>query len=288
MQKSILLYLSKLEGFKTAIKNCHWAAKSMNAHEFMDSLEDIVSDHQDLVAEIVQGAYNTKIKINDFKPRPYRISTFTKLVSDIYNAADKFYATIQGNKRFIGLRSVMEDFMGKMQQQIYLNAMCTENKKEVKKLIKENMAKKIIRITENELHNVIAESVNRILMEMNPETFYDAGYKSKGLAGNPDLTSAERIFHQKRSDDFLNYGDDTLSRLTDVPSEKIKNARERGWNYFSGDWDYQGQDDVNQKLGRAVKNLGLKNRRPAPKPMPQPEPAPEAPKKRGLRSLFGK
>ena len=149
MQKSILLYLSKLEGFKTAIKNCHWAAKSMNAHEFMDSLEDIVSDHQDLVAEIVQGAYNTKIKVNDFKPKPYRISTFTKLVADIYNAADKFYSTIQGNKRFIGLRSVMEDFMGKMQQQAYLNAMCTEGTMRVMNVLKENNKSDKMRLTED-------------------------------------------------------------------------------------------------------------------------------------------
>lgn len=149
IQKSILIYLSKLEGFKTAIKNCHWAAKSMNAHEFMDSLEDIVSDHQDLVAEITQGAYNTKIKVNDFKPKPYRISTFTKLVSDIYNAADRFYSTIQGNKRFIGLRSVMEDFMGKMQQQAYLNAMCTEGTMRVMNILKENNKSDKMRITED-------------------------------------------------------------------------------------------------------------------------------------------
>lgn len=148
------------------------------------------------------------------------------------------------------------------------------------------MAKKIVRLTESQLHNIISETLNKVLMEMNPEVYYNAGYKSRGLVGDSNLTPSERKFHQKRSDDFLNHGDNTLSKLTNVPSDKIKNARERGWNYFSGDWDYEGQDDVNQKIGRAVKNLGLKNRRPAPKPMPQPQP--EAPKKKGFKSLFKK
>ena len=165
IQKSILIYLSKLEGFKTAIKNCHWAAKSMNAHEFMDSLEDIVSDNQDLFAEITQGAYNTKIKVNDFKPKPYRISTFTKLVTDIYNAADKFYSTIQGNKRFIGLRSVMEDFMGKMQQQAYLNAMCTEGTMRVMNVLKENCKTDKMRLTEDVFIDLVNETVMRVINE---------------------------------------------------------------------------------------------------------------------------
>lgn len=169
MQKSILVYLSKLEGFKTAIKNCHWASKSMNAHEFMDSLEDIVSDHQDLVAEVCQGAYNTKIKTNEFKPKPYRISTFTKLVSDILKTAEKFYDTIQGNKRFIGLRSVMEDFMAKMNQQVYLNAMCTESTMRIKNMITEDknlVSNNILRLNENQFANLITESVTKILNEM--------------------------------------------------------------------------------------------------------------------------
>lgn len=239
MQKSILLYLSKLEGFKTAIKNCHWAAKSMNAHEFMDSLEDIVSDHQDLVAEIVQGAYNTKIKVNDFKPRPYKISTFTKLVSDIYNAADKFYATIQGNKRFIGLRSVMEDFMGKMQQQAYLNAMCTENKKEVKKLIKENMAKKIVRLTESQLHNVVAESVNQILKEYNledPEVQQHVAYLAgrKARQGHPTMA---KWWHDKnreinpRTITHGTYGSTIKNDEYYRNSEMNNSAFSRGWDH---------------------------------------------------------
>lgn len=195
MQKSILLYLSKLEGFKTAIKNCHWAAKSMNAHEFMDSLEDIVSDHQDLVAEIVQGAYNTKIKVNDFKPRPYRISTFTKLVSDIYNAADKFYATIQGNKRFIGLRSVMEDFMGKMQQQAYLNAMCTEGTMKVLNLLKENAQNNKIKLTEENFFKLLSETAVGMLKEISFNTAKDAYYKSYDRAlkgGETDRQEKQR------------------------------------------------------------------------------------------------
>ena len=119
MQKNIMLYINKLEGFKAAIKNIHWSSKKMPEHEYMDDFEDLVSDHQDYVAEIAQGIFG-KIKNNELKAVHYNIKTPQKLMKDVLKAAENFYATIQKSKKFIGLRSVMEDFMAKINQGVYM------------------------------------------------------------------------------------------------------------------------------------------------------------------------
>lgn len=41
--------------------------------------------------------------------------------------------------------------------------------------------KKIIKLSENDLHNIITESVKRVLNEMNPQTYYNASDKAYNL-----------------------------------------------------------------------------------------------------------
>ena len=144
MQKNIMLYLNKLEGFKTAIKNLHWDAKGMSEHKFMDDLEDIISDHQDEAAEISQGVFNIKIKKNELQPKSYKISTQEKLIKDIIKNSELFYKTIQNNKKYIGLRSIVEEFLGEMNKQAYLLPMClaeTKLSEKISKTLHENLLK---------------------------------------------------------------------------------------------------------------------------------------------------
>ena len=170
MQKNIMQYLNKLEGFKAAIKNIHWSSKKMPEHEYMDDFEDLVSSHQDYVAEIAQGIFG-KIKNNELKAVHYTIKTPQKLMKDVLKAAENFYATIQKQKKFIGLRSVMEDFMAKINQGTYMLDMALIENVVNKSLnmIKEskdiNPNKKVVRLTESKLKQMIAESVCQFLRE---------------------------------------------------------------------------------------------------------------------------
>ena len=143
MQKNIMLYINKLEGLKAAVKNIHWSSPKMPEHEYMDDLEKLIADHQDYVAEIAQGIFG-KIKNNELKSVKYTIKTPTKLIKDILKAAESFYSTIQKNKKYIGLRSVMEDFMAKINQAMYMLEMT---------LIESIVGQKINMINENKYMN---------------------------------------------------------------------------------------------------------------------------------------
>lgn len=140
MKKNIAQYINRLEGFKTAIKNLHWNAKKMSEHEFMDNLEDILSNHQDDVAEIAQGVYGIKITNNELQPKAYKITSQKKTLQDILNQAELFYQTIQNNKRYIGLRSKVEEFLAELNKQAYLLDMCLAEAR-IRQAIREGILK---------------------------------------------------------------------------------------------------------------------------------------------------
>ena len=68
MKRSILIYINKLQAYKTAIKNIHWSSNNMSEHKLFDDIEDAVADVQDEIAEVAQGVYG-KLKLNELKPK---------------------------------------------------------------------------------------------------------------------------------------------------------------------------------------------------------------------------
>lgn len=158
-----MLYLNKLEGYKRAVKNLHWSSKTMPEHEYMDKLEELLSSHQDYVAEIAQGIFG-RIEKNELKGINYKIKTPHKLLKDILKAAETFYGTIQKSKQFIGLRSVIEEFIGKVNQSTYLLDLSLIESVIDKnfKLLKEN--KNRITISENKLNQLIMKTLAELLI----------------------------------------------------------------------------------------------------------------------------
>lgn len=213
-----MLYINKLEGFKAAIKNIHWSSKKMPEHEYMDDLEDLVSDHQDYVAEITQGIFG-KIKNNELKAVHYTIKTPQKLMKDMLKAAENFYATIQKSKKFIGLRSVMEDYMAKLNQGVYMLDM-TLIESIVNKnfnLIKENkdmkQNKKVVRLTESKLKEMIVEAVQETLNEYGetPLGRYQIGRaiaRRQAMGGTDHAKEMADHFTKQRGEKYKNRYDD--------------------------------------------------------------------------------
>ena len=122
MRSNILNYINKLQSYKTAIKNLHWSSKKMSEHKLLDDIADSVADNQDEIAEIAQGIFG-KIKNNELKPKRYKIVDSKKMLDDILKDTQSFYATING-KNLIGLRSVVENFIGELNKFKYLIVMC--------------------------------------------------------------------------------------------------------------------------------------------------------------------
>ena len=158
MDKNIMNYINILHGYTTAIKNLHWSSGNMNEHELCDDIADTICDNEDLIAEVAQGIYG-QIKKNELKPVKYTIETTPKMLNDLLRETETFYGKIKENKKYIGLRSIVENFLGEINKYQYLIKLCL--KEDLKRRIEGN--KQVIHLTESDIHRMIKESVRIML-----------------------------------------------------------------------------------------------------------------------------
>ena len=146
MNKKILNYINKCEGWKVAIKSLHWDARNMSQHELCDDIADEISSFEDLVSEVEQSM-SGKLRINSLSPITYKIDSLKSFVEDVISDSQSFLKELDGmGKKYIGIKSECESFIGVMQRKLYLVNFTL--KEELKnrlraKLISESMPKNL-------------------------------------------------------------------------------------------------------------------------------------------------
>lgn len=122
----ILNIINKLEGYKTKLKELHWAfrdetmfTKDLNFHKQVDELLFDVSEFQDKFAEACQAIkgnilFNTLVGINCSSNKILDILAYIQ--EDIYS----FRANYSTNKEYVGIINNIEDFYATLDKHIYL------------------------------------------------------------------------------------------------------------------------------------------------------------------------
>lgn len=139
MKDSVITFINKLEGFKTAIKNLHWSSSNMSEHKLFDDIASSVSDIQDEVSEMEQGLHG-QIEKNKLHPTSYTIEGSKKFLDDLKSETKTFYDSIDGDE-YIGIRSSVESFLGEIDKYKYLMNLCLKEdfKRSYYKIIKEDV-----------------------------------------------------------------------------------------------------------------------------------------------------
>ena len=143
MNKNILKYIEQCEGWKVGIKNLHWSADNMSQHELCDDIASEISDFEDLVSEVEQSI-SGKIKLNGFTPKSYKIVSLKSFVEDVISASQDFLKELDGmGKKYVGIKSECETFIGTMQRKLYLVnfTLKEELKRRLRDRINESMPK---------------------------------------------------------------------------------------------------------------------------------------------------
>lgn len=118
MNKIILDYINKCEGWKTAIKGLHWDADSLEQHELCDDIAERIADFQDQVSEVEQSK-SGKLSRNAIKGTRYKVSSLKAFVEDVLADTKVFYKKLTGDA-YIGMRSDCESFLSDMERKLYL------------------------------------------------------------------------------------------------------------------------------------------------------------------------
>jgi hypothetical protein len=145
MDKTVLAFVNKLEGYKTAIKQLHWDAKNMSQHELCDDIAESIAEFQDTVSEVEQSI-SGKLKINSLNPTAYKIDNLKSFVEDVLDATNTFYKAIKNKgDTYVGMASDCESFLSDMQRKLYLVnfTMKEDFKREFREKIYESMPKNL-------------------------------------------------------------------------------------------------------------------------------------------------
>ena len=143
MNKNVLSFINKLEGYKSAIKELHWDADNMSQHQLCDDIASLISDFQDQVSEVEQSM-SGKLPIGNLKPTPYKVRDLRSFVEDVLDSANSFYKGLKGDD-YIGMRSDCESFLSDMQRKLYLVGftMKEDLKRRLRDKINESMPKNL-------------------------------------------------------------------------------------------------------------------------------------------------
>ena len=120
MDKTVLDFVCKLQGYRTSLQNIHWDAKNMSQHKLCDDIMDRISDFEDQVSEVEQSI-NGNLAINLLKGTEYKATNLRKFVEDVIDDTNEFYKKIkEKGDKYIGMASDCESFMSDMQRNLYL------------------------------------------------------------------------------------------------------------------------------------------------------------------------
>lgn len=86
------------------------------------------------------------------------------------------------------------------------------------------MEKKIIRLTESDLHRIVENSVKRVIKEMDYETYASAANKSFKLAKN-SKTPEDVAFHTRRGENFAKHSENEFNKKFKVSDDDRVNKR---------------------------------------------------------------
>lgn len=136
MEKSTIIYINQLESYKTYAKSAHWQSNNMSLHRLYDDIIDALNKTQDEIAEIEQGV-DGQFKTNIFKRTKKKdFEGIISFLNDLIKVSNSYYSKVKG-RRYIGIKSIMENFLGELYKFKYLANLAIKDK------IKENLSLKL-------------------------------------------------------------------------------------------------------------------------------------------------
>lgn len=116
-------FLCVIEGWKTKIKNLHWAAPNMNTHKLLDEIAEFVSNFQDSLAEDYMGI-SGKLDSNFLVGTTCSSDTTKDLLQTMSIRTRSFYEQIPERSIYSGIKSETEAFIHDINKYMYLIELC--------------------------------------------------------------------------------------------------------------------------------------------------------------------
>ena len=118
-----IVFISRIEGWKTRCKNLHWAAPRKNIHVYLDEFLDIMSDYQDALAEDSMGIMG-KMAPDTVSGLFSQSKDAWSFIEEVLEGTISFYKSIPEDTVYAGIRSETETFIHNILKYRYLFSLC--------------------------------------------------------------------------------------------------------------------------------------------------------------------
>lgn len=119
----VIHFLCRIEGFKTKVKNLHWASKDMSIHVKLEDFLSVISEYQDSVAEDYMGIQGT-MQPNVLCGIEDKSLDALTMLQALKEATLSFYSTLPDPPCYKGIVSETEAFMHELNKYKYLFTLC--------------------------------------------------------------------------------------------------------------------------------------------------------------------
>ena len=122
-EEYVLAFLSRLEGYSTRIKECHWSAEHMATHKLCDDVRESLINYEDQIAEDFQGIIGFRIKVGSLKPVMPESNNIKDLLNELYKNVSDLYDILSArqNKLFNGIINILDDMIHTINTFAYLS-----------------------------------------------------------------------------------------------------------------------------------------------------------------------
>ena len=118
-----IIFLNRLEGWKTKCKNLHWSAPNRSIHIYLDEFLEILNTYQDGLAEGYMGILG-QMEPNVIKGIPSEKIDALSFIYEVRDVTLIFYNSIPEDTVYKGITSDCETFIQAINKYIYLFKLC--------------------------------------------------------------------------------------------------------------------------------------------------------------------
>lgn len=119
MIKEILDFENRIQGYKTRVKELHFAAKKHSIHEIMDEFDEELGEFEDSVMEDAQ-AIHSQYTVGELSPVLPSGMTEDDLLREIRADLITMKEFFEGKPMYTGCLNELEDFFHQVNKTIYL------------------------------------------------------------------------------------------------------------------------------------------------------------------------
>lgn len=122
-RKTILDFLSALEGYHSLLKTIHWSTSNKSEHLLSDDIDDEILDFEDRIAEAAMGKLNTRFTIGELKTLMPEAKTIESMLKELENDIVKLKKDIGEDTDYSGMHNILDEFLEKVYSWNYLRTL---------------------------------------------------------------------------------------------------------------------------------------------------------------------